>query len=142
MHETDEKLLQSSSLKSEGKIPLGRIRYGQKNITITDLRSQISRTDGVCWINMAQERDQWWVPITTQMHRNSQSAARIFSSKEGLRLVKSASQPKSEQFCTNRNDAGLQAFFFVALTFTTSISEIVHVLHTEVRTTSLPIVLT
>ena len=89
---------------------------------------------------MAQERDQWRVPVTKQRHRTSRYAARIFNSKEGLHWAKTVTQPKSAQFLTNRHDAALQAFSFVALTFT--ISEMVHVLDTEVRTTSLPIVLT
>lgn len=116
-HETDVKRLQNSSLKSEGKIPFGRITYGRKNITKTDLRSQVSRTDGLCWISMAHESDQWWVPITTQRHRNSRPADRNFSSKEGLRWVKSVSQPRSAHFCTNRHDAALPGLLFCCLDF-------------------------
>jgi hypothetical protein len=81
-HETDETRLQSSSLTSERKITLEIIRYGRKNITKMDFRYQISRTDGVCWIKMAHERDEWRVPITKQRHRNFRPAERIFSSTE------------------------------------------------------------
>jgi hypothetical protein len=49
--------------KPEGKRPLGRPRHmGQDNIKM-DLRE--IRWDGVDWIDMAQDRDQWRAFVNT-----------------------------------------------------------------------------
>jgi hypothetical protein len=51
--------------KSEGKRPLGRQRRKWVNNIKMDLRE--IGWDGVNWIDMAQDRDQWMVLVNTVM---------------------------------------------------------------------------
>jgi hypothetical protein len=52
--------------KSEGKRPLGRTRRGWVDNNTMDLR-EIGR-NGMDWIALAQDRDQWRVPVNTAMN--------------------------------------------------------------------------
>jgi hypothetical protein len=49
--------------RPEGKRPLGRPRRRWVDNIIMDLRD-IER-DGMDWIDVAQERDQWWALVNT-----------------------------------------------------------------------------
>jgi hypothetical protein len=52
--------------KLEGNRPLGRQRHKlEDNLTI-DLKEMA--WEGVDWIHMAQDRDQWWVLVDTVMN--------------------------------------------------------------------------
>jgi hypothetical protein len=52
--------------KPEGKRPLGRARRRWMDIIKMDLR-EIGR-DGVDWIELAQDRDQWKAVVNTAMN--------------------------------------------------------------------------
>jgi hypothetical protein len=50
----------------EGKRPLGRPRCRWKNNIRTDIRE--IRGEGVDWIHLAQDRDQWQALVSTLMN--------------------------------------------------------------------------
>jgi hypothetical protein len=50
----------------EGKRPLGRPRRGCVDSINVDLRE--IGWDGMDWIDLAQDRDQWRVPVNTVMN--------------------------------------------------------------------------
>jgi hypothetical protein len=50
--------------KSKGKRPLGRPKRRWKDI-IMDLREM--RCEGVGWLQLDQERDEWCAPVSTVM---------------------------------------------------------------------------
>ncbi|KAJ4427852.1 hypothetical protein ANN_25631 [Periplaneta americana] len=52
--------------RPEGKIPLGRPRRRWENNIKMDLREV--GYDGRDWINLAQDRDQWWAYVRTAMN--------------------------------------------------------------------------
>jgi hypothetical protein len=51
--------------KSEGKIPLGRPRRSLEDNIRMDLREEV--WEGVDWMNLAQNRDQWRAVVNTVM---------------------------------------------------------------------------
>jgi hypothetical protein len=51
--------------KPEEKRPLGRPTRGQEKNTGMDLRI---RWEGVDWIHLVQDRDQWWAVVNTVMN--------------------------------------------------------------------------
>jgi hypothetical protein len=53
--------------KPEGKRPLGRPRNRWASNIKTDLRE--IGWDGLDWIDLAQDRDQWRVLVNTEMNR-------------------------------------------------------------------------
>jgi hypothetical protein len=53
--------------KPEGKRPLGRPRRKWVDNIKIDLRE--IRWDGMDWIDLAQDRDQWWALVNTAMNR-------------------------------------------------------------------------
>jgi hypothetical protein len=52
--------------KPKGKRPRERARRRCKNNIKTDLREV--RWDGVDWIHLSQDRDEWWVAVKTVMN--------------------------------------------------------------------------
>jgi hypothetical protein len=48
--------------KPEGKRPLGRYRRGWED-NIMDLK--VTGWEGVDWIHLAHDRDQWWTLVNT-----------------------------------------------------------------------------
>jgi hypothetical protein len=52
--------------KPEGTRPLGRPRHWQDNIK-TDLIVREIEWGGMDWIDLAQDRDQWWGLVNTVM---------------------------------------------------------------------------
>jgi hypothetical protein len=52
--------------KPERKRPLGRSRHKRVNNIKMDLRE--IGWDGVDWIDMAQDRDQWWTLVNIVMN--------------------------------------------------------------------------
>jgi hypothetical protein len=52
--------------KSEGKRPLGRPRYRWADNIIIELRE--IGWDGVDWVDLAQDRDQWTALVNTVMN--------------------------------------------------------------------------
>jgi hypothetical protein len=52
--------------KTEGKRPLGRPSHGWEDNIKVDL-SEI-RFDGVDWINLAEDKDQWQAVVNTVMN--------------------------------------------------------------------------
>jgi hypothetical protein len=52
--------------KPEGRIPLGRSRHRWENNIRMDLRE--IRWEGVDWIHLAQDRDQWRAVVNTVMN--------------------------------------------------------------------------
>jgi len=52
--------------KPEGKSPLGRHRRRWEDNIKIDLRE--TEWEGVDWIDLAQDRDQWWAHVNTVMN--------------------------------------------------------------------------
>jgi hypothetical protein len=52
--------------KPEGKIPLGRPRHRWEDNIKTDLRE--IGWDGMDWIDLVQDRDQWRALVNTEMN--------------------------------------------------------------------------
>jgi hypothetical protein len=50
----------------EGKRPLGRPRHGWMDNIKIDIREL--GLDGVDWIDLAEDRDQWWALVNTIMN--------------------------------------------------------------------------
>jgi hypothetical protein len=65
-HERDEKLIQTLIGKPEGKIPHGRPRHKWEANIRTDLRE--IGWEGVDWMHLAQDRDQWQAVVNTVMN--------------------------------------------------------------------------
>jgi hypothetical protein len=54
--------------KPEGKRPLGRLRHRWADNIKMDLKRDRIGWDGVDWIGLAQDRDQWRAPVNTVMN--------------------------------------------------------------------------
>jgi len=52
--------------KPEGKRPLRRLRHRCENSNRMDLRA--IRWEGVDWMHLAQDGDQWWSLVNTVMN--------------------------------------------------------------------------
>jgi hypothetical protein len=62
----DEKCIKNVVGKLEGKRSLGRPRRRWEDNTRMDLRRM--GLEGVDWMHLAQDRDQWWVAVNTVMN--------------------------------------------------------------------------
>jgi hypothetical protein len=67
----DEKLIQNSAGKSEGKKALGRPRHRWEGNIRMDVRGV--EYEGVDWIHLAENRNQWRVVVNTVMNQPSGS---------------------------------------------------------------------
>jgi hypothetical protein len=78
--------------KPEGKTPLGRPRCGWVDNIKMDLRE--TGWDGVDWIDMAQDRDQWRALVNTVMNlRGSIKCWEFLEWLHNWQLLKKASAP-------------------------------------------------
>jgi hypothetical protein len=66
MHGTDEKTLQRFYRKPEGYRPRGKPRRRREGNIGTDLIEIV--WEGVDWIHLAQDRDQWQAVVSTVMN--------------------------------------------------------------------------
>jgi len=66
MHGRDEKCIQFFSRKPEGERSLGRPKYRWKDGIIMYLRE--IGWEGVDWLHLAQDRDQWRSVVDTVMN--------------------------------------------------------------------------
>jgi hypothetical protein len=65
MHGRDDKCVQNFGRKPEGKRSLGRSRHRWEGKIRMDLRK--IGWEGVVWIHLAQDRDQWWDLVSMVM---------------------------------------------------------------------------
>jgi hypothetical protein len=77
--------------KPEGKRPLGRPRRRWVDNIKMDLRD---KWDGMDWIDLAQDRDQWWALVNTIMNLQvPQNAGEVLEWLHKWQLLKKGSAP-------------------------------------------------